>query len=259
LPQLFGSLVTSTHAPLQLVSSPQLSVQPLAPQAAEPTPFGSPGQMLPHSRQLFGSLARSEQLLLQHAGSVPVHTNWGPVDPQPPQLPTSLVGSTQPPPVGGGPAEGPPSPVGPLEAHKMFVPLQQPYWPVSSFREHSSSYVEQVTPHPPQFPSTVSSTQVEPQRVWPAGQQLEFAQVSPSGHTLPQKLQLFPSLVVSTHWPGPQRVGVAAGQPETQVELVHTGKLDGHWDGHPPQFAGSLVSSTQTSPHMVLGDGQPQP
>jgi hypothetical protein len=129
-------------------------------------PFGSPGQALPHIRQLFGSLARSEQLLLQHAGAVPVHTNWDPVDPQPPQLPTSLVGSTQPPPVGGGPAKGPASgtPTGAPEVHKMFVPLQQPYWLVSSFREHVSSNVEQVTPHPPQFPSTVSSTQVDPHR-----------------------------------------------------------------------------------------------
>jgi hypothetical protein len=110
----------------------------------------------------------------------------------------------------------------------MLFPLQQPYWLVSSFREHVRLNVEQVTPHPPQFPSTVSSTQVEPQRVWPAGQQLEFVQVSPSGHTLPQTPQLLPSLVVSMHWPGPQRVGVAAGQPETQFLLEHTGRLDGH-------------------------------
>jgi len=92
-----------------------------------------------------------------------------------------------------------------------------------------------------------------------AGQQLEFVHVSPSGHTFPQEPQLFPSLVGSMHWPGPQRSCVAAGQPVTHLEPEHTGKLDGHWASQPPQLFGSLVSSTQTSSHALLGDGQAQP
>jgi len=44
----------------------------------------------------------------------------------------------------------------------------------------------------------------------------------PVEHAFVHEPQLLTLLVVSTHVP-PQSVGVAAGQPETHAELMHTG------------------------------------
>jgi hypothetical protein len=117
---------------------------------------------------------------LQAGGEkVPTHTI-----PQPPQLLTSVVSSTQA--GGGGPAVGPAGGVG----QKDSVPVQQlPFWQVKPAAVQSTLQL-------PQFRLSVvrSVHVVELHNPCPAGQQLPFWQFNPSGHTFPQPPQLFGSV-----------------------------------------------------------------
>jgi len=117
----------------------------------------------------------------------------------------------------------------------------------------------QVTPQPPQLPgSDVSSTHAVGAPVGHAlkprlhvKEHLLFAHVGCAfctsfGQESPQPLQSLALLVVSTHVPL-QSVGVAVGQPETQVPPEQTGSFVGHALVHEPQVAGLVMSVSQPS------------
>ncbi len=84
--------------------------------------------------------------------------------------------------------------------------------------------------------------------------QTPFAQTSPAGHALPQAPQLRASLAWSTQLPLHGLVGGA--QLVTQPEGPQVCP-DAHRTLQPPQFAGSLWTSTQVSPQRVNPAGQP--
>jgi len=67
-------------------------------------------------------------------------------------------------------------------------------------------------------------------------------------HEFPQALQLLTSFVVSTQLLT-QRVGIAAGQFETQFEPEHTGVLPLQACPQTPQLLPSFVSFTQVPAH----------
>jgi hypothetical protein len=109
-------------------------------------------------------------------------------------------------------------------------------------------------PHPPQLLlSSVKLTQAPLQSVYPLLHvkvhalltHLAVALATPVEHAFPQVPQSLALLVASTHVP-PQSVGVAAGQPETQVDPEHTGAAPLHAcpEPQPPQLLGSFVQLT---------------
>jgi hypothetical protein len=114
-------------------------------------------------------------------------------------------------------------------------------------------------PQPPQLLLSVSSfTHAPLQSVYPLLHmklQALLAHVAvalaiPVEHAVPQAPQLLGLLVASTHTPL-QSVGVATGQPETQVDPEQTGVPPLHFVPQPPQLLVSLVSLTQAPPHSV--------
>ena len=76
------------------------------------------------------------------------------------------------------------------------------------------------------------------------------------GHASAHPLQSLALLVVSTHVP-PQRVGVAVGQPDTQVPAAHTGSFAVHALVHEPQVAGLVMSISQPFEGLPSQSAQP--
>jgi hypothetical protein len=111
---------------------------------------------------------------------------------------------------------------------------------------------EHTVPQAPQlFGSVVTSTQVSPHALVPAGHEHVFAAHSlPPVHFVPHPPQLAGSLVVSTHAPvqlvsAPQPVAVVTHWPE-----LHTSPAP-HAVPHAPQLLGSLRVSVHVAPHAT--------
>jgi len=179
LPQFFGSLVVSTHAPLQDVA-PASQVHLLAEQA-----WRAP-HAVPHLPQLFGSLVGSTQPFAQ-ASSAPgqaqalfAHVS-GEVQTVPhlPQLLESVVTSMQ------------------SRPHATAGGVQV-VWHLPALH---TSLTEQAWPQAPQFPpSRVGSTHTPEHEMSPAAQpHLLATQVPPVPQFAPQAPQLFGSAVRSMH------------------------------------------------------------
>jgi hypothetical protein len=123
----------------------------------------------------------------------------------------------------------------PLQAH---VPPVQAVPPVH------------VMPHEPQlFGSVVTSTQLAPQSVWPAGHAATQAPIEhtwSAPQTLLQAPQLLTSVLVSTHTPLQLVCGLAQPQvpPRHVVPLAHT-------IPHDPQFELSDFKSTHDAAHAL--------
>ena len=228
LPQLPGSLSVSTH--------------PTSQQAGVVKP--SSVQSLPQMPQLLMSTAASEQLLLQHCGSLPPH----PLS-HCPQLLGSEVVSTQ------------------LPSHAVRLSPQ-----LVAHAPFMHVPVPQELPQPPQFNGSLSrSVQVPPQHPGfvplkheaPQDPQLskscepsEQLLLQQSGRSPPQPLpqppQLLASLVVATHAPS-QAVGKGSVQVIAPVHWPFVHAAPPQSLSHAPQFCESLSVSVQP-PSQQLGE-----
>lgn len=228
LPQLNGSLSVSTH--------------PSSQHAGVVKP--SWVQSFPQLPQLLMSADPSEQLLLQHWGSLPPHasSHW-------PQLLGSDVVSTQ------------------LPSHAVRLSPQ-----LVAHAPLMHVPVPQELPHPPQFWGSLSrSVQLPPQHPGfvplehelPQDPQLSMScepsvqlLLQHSGRSppqpLPQPAQLLASLVVSTQTPS-QAVGVGSAQVIAPMHWPFIHAAPPQSLSHAPQLDESLSVSVQP-PSQQLGD-----
>jgi hypothetical protein len=121
-----------------------------------------------------------------------------------------------------------------------------------------------VEPHPPQlFRSVCSLTQAPLQAVYPAlhlnvhvlETHAGSALATPPAHMIPQPLQLFGSVVGSTHVPE-QTSESGAVQPLTHDPFEQTGVPPVHLCWHVPQLFGSADVSMQEPLHREVGELQ---
>jgi hypothetical protein len=279
LPQFFGSLVVSTQPAGQQCRLPVQAGPPLQVAWHMLIEQLSPaGHALPQFPQFFGSLVVSAQPEGQHfsvpvQAGPPLHWAWqllitqgspaGQTLPQLPQFFGSLVVSVQP------------------VVQQCSLPVQA--GPPLQVAWHM--LIEQLSPggqsllQPPQFfGSLVVSVQPEGQHVWVAvhaGPPLHcivevhwlFWHDSPAGHMWKQEPQLFGSLVVSTHWlphawSGGMQITVPQTSPPFGCGKQHAPIWQrlapaGHALPQPPQFARSVVVSTQPPAQQDRPAGQP--
>jgi hypothetical protein len=191
-PQLLGSLVRSTHLPLQTVP---VHVEEVHSPATQLSPAG---QTVPHAPQLLGSSAVSTsqpsaacpsqsarpgaQSTMWHCPAVQAAIELGVLQTSPhePQLFGSLVRST--------------------------------HWPLQTVPMHEEdvhapstqlSPAGHTSPHAPQFFGSLARSTHWPLQVVPlhGAVQAPATQLSPEGQTSPHAPQFFGSVSKSTHWP----------------------------------------------------------
>jgi hypothetical protein len=197
-------------------------------------------QVVPQAPQLVGSRRRSTQTPLHRswpAGHwhLPEPQNEPPVHrtPHPPQL--SLLDWTS--------TQAPPQAVRPAEHAARHLP-----------DTHAGVPAAQAALQAPQWPGLFEvSTQVPPQSVVPVGHpQAPSTHALPPVHALPQVLQLAGSELVSVQAPlhAVRPVAqVAAHMPTEQTWPPPQGLV------HPPQWAGSVSTSTHVPPQSRCEGG----
>jgi len=245
-PQLFGSLRSWTHWPLQKLDP---NGQAHAPDWQNwPAP-----QLRPQVPQFAGSLEVSVHAPAQTESPAAQahwlfwHCSLGPqASPQAPQFAASLEVSTQAPPQSRWPVGQPPA-SGTWQAPLRQVPP-----------------LKQMFPQVPQLRGSFEvSTQLPAQSRWPGRQppasrpwQAPFTHATPFAQVRPQAPQLLGSLarlaqpLGQATWPGAQKPPPSDATeqiPSTQRELAPQDRPQ------PPQFALSLLGSTQASTPLGLG------